>query len=38
MQTLTHLDGDTERPRSAFAQAARLAAVYDRMPRLRRRS
>ncbi len=38
MQTLTHLDGDTERPRSAFAQAARLAAAYDKMPRLHRRS
>ena len=36
MQTLTHLDGDAERPREAFDQAARLAAVFDKLPKLRR--
>ncbi len=36
LQTLTYLDGDAERPRAAFAQAARLAAAYDKLPRLRR--
>lgn len=36
MQTLTHLDGDAERPRAAFAQAAKLAAAFDKLPRLRR--
>jgi AcrR family transcriptional regulator len=36
MQTLTHLDGDAERPRAAFAQGARLARAFDRLPRLRR--
>jgi AcrR family transcriptional regulator len=36
LQTLTYLDGDVERPRAAFAQAARLAAAYDKLPRLRR--
>lgn len=36
MQTLTHLDGDTERARAAFAQAARLAAAFDKLPRFRR--
>jgi AcrR family transcriptional regulator len=37
LQTLTYLDGDSQRPRAAFAQAARLAAAYDKLPRLRRR-
>ena len=36
LQTLTYLDGDADRPRAAFAQAARLAAAYDKLPRLRR--
>jgi AcrR family transcriptional regulator len=36
LQTLTYLDGDADRPRAAFAQAARLAAAYDKVPRLRR--
>jgi AcrR family transcriptional regulator len=36
LQTLTYLDGDADRPRTAFAQAARLAAAYDKLPRLRR--
>jgi AcrR family transcriptional regulator len=36
MQTLTHLDGDHERARAAFDQAARLAAVFDKLPRLGR--
>jgi AcrR family transcriptional regulator len=36
MQTLTHLDGDTSRPHAAFDQAARLAAAFDRLPKLRR--
>jgi AcrR family transcriptional regulator len=36
LQTLTYLDGDAQRPRAAFAQAARLAAAYDKLPRLRR--
>jgi AcrR family transcriptional regulator len=34
MQTLTHLDGDASRPRAAFDQAAKLAAVFDKLPRL----
>jgi AcrR family transcriptional regulator len=38
MQTLTHIDGDAERPRTAFVQAARLAVAFDRLPRLRRKS
>jgi AcrR family transcriptional regulator len=37
LQTLTYLDGDSHRPRAAFAQAARLASAYDKLPRLRRR-
>ena len=37
MQTLTHLDGDAQRPRAAFDQAARLAAAFDKLPKLRRR-
>jgi AcrR family transcriptional regulator len=36
MQTLTHLDGDAERPMAAFDQAARLATVFDKLPRLPR--
>jgi AcrR family transcriptional regulator len=36
LQTLTHLDGDADRPRAAFAQAARLAAAFDKLPRIRR--
>jgi len=36
MQTLTHLDGDAERARAAFAQAAKLAAAFDKLPRFRR--
>ncbi|WP_354638530.1 TetR/AcrR family transcriptional regulator [Kitasatospora camelliae] len=38
METLTHLDGDRSRPAQLFDQAARLAAVFDRIPRLRRRA
>jgi AcrR family transcriptional regulator len=38
MQTLTHLDGDTSRPEAAFAQAAKLAATFDRLPKIRRRT
>jgi AcrR family transcriptional regulator len=38
MQTLTHIDGDSGRPQAAFAQAARLAAAFDKLPRLRRRT
>lgn len=38
METLTHLDGDRSRPDQLFDQAARLASVFDRIPRLRRRS
>jgi AcrR family transcriptional regulator len=37
MQTLTHLDGDTSRPQAAFAQAAKLAAAFDKLPRVSRR-
>ncbi|HKD99157.1 MAG TPA: TetR/AcrR family transcriptional regulator [Micromonosporaceae bacterium] len=36
LQTLTYLDGDATRPEAAFAQAARLAAAYDKLPRLGR--
>lgn len=36
MQTLTHLDGDSGRPKAAFAQAERLAAAFDKLPQLRR--
>lgn len=36
LQTLTYLDGDQSRPQAAFAQAARLAAAYDKLPRARR--
>jgi AcrR family transcriptional regulator len=38
METLTHLDGDRSRPATHFDQAARLAAVFDRIPRLNRRA
>jgi AcrR family transcriptional regulator len=38
METLTHLDGDRSRPEHLFDQAARLASVFDRIPRLRRRA
>jgi AcrR family transcriptional regulator len=38
MQTLTHIDRDDSRPEAAFAQAARLAVAFDRLPRLRRRA
>jgi AcrR family transcriptional regulator len=38
MQTLTHIDGDSTRPQAAFAQAGRLAAAFDKLPRLRRRT
>ncbi|HEY7225819.1 MAG TPA: TetR family transcriptional regulator [Micromonosporaceae bacterium] len=38
LQTLTYLDGDTSRPEAAFAQAARLAAAYDKLPRMRKRA
>jgi AcrR family transcriptional regulator len=37
METLTHLDGDQSRPAAFFDQAARLAAVLDKIPRTRRR-
>lgn len=36
LQTLTYLDGDSSRPETAFAQAAKLAAAYDKLPRIRR--
>jgi AcrR family transcriptional regulator len=36
LQTLTHLDGDASRPRASFDQAARLAAAFDKLPKLRR--
>jgi hypothetical protein len=35
MQTLTHLDQDASRSDAAFAQAERLAAVFDKLPRFR---
>jgi AcrR family transcriptional regulator len=38
METLTHLDGDRSRPETLFAQGARLAALFDRVPRMRRRA
>ncbi|MEE1759835.1 MULTISPECIES: TetR/AcrR family transcriptional regulator [unclassified Streptomyces] len=38
METLTHLDGDRSRPESLFAQGARLAAIFDRVPRMKRRA
>ncbi|MFD9120966.1 TetR/AcrR family transcriptional regulator [Streptomyces bottropensis] len=38
METLTHLDGDRSRPATFFTQAARLAAIFDRVPRLKRRA
>jgi AcrR family transcriptional regulator len=38
METLTHLDGDRSRPAHLFDQAARLAALFDRIPRMRRRA
>jgi len=37
METLAHLDGDRSRPAAFFNQAARLAAVFDKIPRTRRR-
>jgi DNA-binding transcriptional regulator YbjK len=33
METLTHLDGDRSRPAQLFDQAARLAVVFDKIPR-----
>jgi AcrR family transcriptional regulator len=36
LQTVTYLDGDSSRPDDAFAQATKLAAAYDRLPRIRR--
>ncbi|MEZ0067385.1 AcrR family transcriptional regulator [Streptacidiphilus sp. MAP12-20] len=36
METLTHLDQDRSRPTELFDQAARLATVFDRIPRVRR--
>ncbi|MFE7836100.1 TetR/AcrR family transcriptional regulator [Streptomyces sp. NPDC057474] len=38
METLTHLDGDRSRPTTLFDQGARLAAIFDRVPRLQRRA
>jgi AcrR family transcriptional regulator len=38
METLTHLDGDRSRPAQLFDQAARLAAVFDKIPRGRHRT
>jgi AcrR family transcriptional regulator len=38
METLTHLDGDRARPATLFDQAAKLAAIFDRVPRLNRRA
>ncbi|WP_084714382.1 TetR/AcrR family transcriptional regulator [Streptacidiphilus rugosus] len=38
METLTHLDQDGSRPAELFDQAARLAVVFDRIPRVRRRA
>jgi len=38
METLTHLDGDRSRPATLFDQAARLAVIFDRVPRLNRRA
>jgi AcrR family transcriptional regulator len=37
METLTHLDGDRSRPAAFFDQAARVAAVFDKIPRTRTR-
>lgn len=37
MESLTHLDGDLSRPAAFFDQAARIAAVFDKIPRTRRR-
>ena len=34
METLTHLDGDRARPAQLFDQAARVAAVFDNIPRM----
>lgn len=36
METITHLDGDRMRPAQLFDQATRLAAVFDKIPRIRR--
>ncbi len=38
METLTHLDGDRSRPAQLFDQAARLAAVFDKIPRMPNRA
>jgi AcrR family transcriptional regulator len=38
IETLTHLDGDRSRPAQLFDQAARLAAVFDKIPRMRHRA
>jgi AcrR family transcriptional regulator len=38
VETLTHLDADTSRTVQYFDQAARLASVFDHIPRLRRRN
>jgi hypothetical protein len=37
MENLTHLDPDRSRADQFFDQGARLAAFFDRIPRLRRR-
>ena len=37
-ETLAHLESDTTRVTQFFDQAARLAAVFDRIPRMRRRA
>ncbi len=37
MENLTHLDGDQSRPAAFFDQATRLAAIFDKIPRTRRR-
>ena len=34
METLTYLDGDRARPAQLFDQAARVAAVFDKIPRM----
>ncbi len=38
LQTLTYLDGDASRIDATFEQAAKLAAAYDKLPRIRRRA
>lgn len=37
MENLTHLEGDQSRPAAFFDQATRLAAIFDKIPRTRRR-